>query len=31
VSRGGIEAINLIPEDYASIAALNERYAESAR
>lgn len=28
VSRGGIEAIHLLPEDYARIAALNERYAD---
>ena len=27
VSRGGIEAINLLPEDYARIAELNQRYA----
>jgi predicted nucleic acid-binding protein len=28
VSRGGIEAINLLPEDYARIAALNQRDAD---
>ncbi|MEI7665596.1 MAG: VapC toxin family PIN domain ribonuclease [Synechococcaceae cyanobacterium ELA263] len=28
VSRGGIEAINLLPEDYARIAELNKRYAD---
>ena len=28
VSRGGIEAINLLPEDYARIIELNERYAD---
>jgi len=28
VSRGGIEAINLLPEDYARIAELNQRYAD---
>ncbi|MFN6337459.1 MAG: type II toxin-antitoxin system VapC family toxin [Cyanobacteriota bacterium] len=28
VSRGGLEAINLLPEDYARVAELNERYAE---
>jgi len=28
VSRGGIKAINLLPEDYARIVALNERYAD---
>jgi predicted nucleic acid-binding protein len=28
VSRGGIEAINLLPEDYARIVELNERYAD---
>jgi predicted nucleic acid-binding protein len=28
VSRGGIEAIHLIPEDYARIGALNQRYAD---
>ena len=28
VSRGGIEAINLLPEDYARVAELNRRYAD---
>ena len=28
VSRGGIEAINLLPEDYARVAELNGRYAD---
>lgn len=28
VSRGGINAINLLPEDYARIAELNQRYAD---
>ena len=28
VSRGGIKAINLLPEDYARIAELNHRYAD---
>lgn len=28
VSRGGITIIDLLPEDYACIAALNERYAD---
>ena len=28
VSRGGINAINLVPEDYARIAELNQRYAD---
>jgi predicted nucleic acid-binding protein len=28
VSRGGIEAINLVPEDYTRIAELNQRYAD---
>ena len=28
VSRGGIHAINLVPEDYARIAELNQRYAD---
>jgi len=28
VSRGGIEAINLLPEDYARIAELNQRDAD---
>jgi predicted nucleic acid-binding protein len=28
VSRGGIEVINLLPEDYARIAELNTRYAD---
>ena len=28
VSRGGIDAINLVPEDYARIAELNQRYAD---
>jgi len=28
VSRGAIEAINLLPEDYARIAELNQRYAD---
>ncbi len=28
VSRGGIEAINLLPEDYGRIAELNQRYAD---
>ena len=28
VARSGIEAINLLPEDYARIVALNERYAD---
>ena len=28
VSRGGLEAINLLPEDYARIAELNQRYAD---
>jgi predicted nucleic acid-binding protein len=28
VSRGGIYAINLVPEDYARIAELNQRYAD---
>lgn len=28
VSRGGIEAINLLPEDYARIIELNERYTD---
>ena len=28
VSRGGIEVINLLPEDYARIAELNARYAD---
>jgi predicted nucleic acid-binding protein len=28
VSRGGIEAINLLPEDYARVIELNERYAD---
>ena len=28
VSRGGLEAINLLPEDYARVAELNERYAD---
>jgi len=28
VSRGGIEAINILPEDYARIIELNERYAD---
>jgi predicted nucleic acid-binding protein len=28
VSRGGIEAINLLPEDYACIAELNQNYAD---
>jgi predicted nucleic acid-binding protein len=28
VSRGGIEAINLLPEDYARVAELNQRYAD---
>ena len=28
VSRGGIETIQLLPEDYARIAELNERYAD---
>jgi predicted nucleic acid-binding protein len=28
VSRGGIEAINLLPEDYARVADLNGRYAD---
>jgi predicted nucleic acid-binding protein len=28
VSRGGIETINLLPEDYARIIELNERYAD---
>jgi predicted nucleic acid-binding protein len=28
VSRGGIEAINLLPEDYARSAELNKRYAD---
>jgi predicted nucleic acid-binding protein len=28
VSRGGIEEINLLPEDYARIAELNQRYAD---
>ena len=28
VSRGALEAINLIPEDYARIVELNERYAD---
>jgi len=31
VSRGGIEAIHLIPEDYARIGALNQRYADLPR
>ena len=28
VSRGGIEAINLLPEDYSRVAELNGRYAD---
>jgi hypothetical protein len=28
VSRGGIQVINLLPEDYTLIVALNERYAD---
>ena len=28
MSRGGIEAINLLPEDYARVAELNRRYAD---
>ena len=28
MSRGGIQAINLVPEDYARIAELNQRYAD---
>ena len=28
VSRGGLEAINLLPEDYGRVAELNERYAD---
>ena len=28
VSRGGIEVINLLPEDYARVAELNARYAD---
>lgn len=28
VSRGGIEAVNLLPEDYGRIAELNDRYAD---
>ena len=28
VSRGGIEAINILPEDYARVIELNERYAD---
>jgi predicted nucleic acid-binding protein len=28
VSRGGIQVINLLPEDYTRIVALNERYAD---
>ncbi|MCP9823526.1 type II toxin-antitoxin system VapC family toxin [Cyanobium sp. L1E-Cus] len=28
VSRGGIEAINLLPDDYARVAELNGRYAD---
>jgi predicted nucleic acid-binding protein len=28
VSRGGIEAVHLLPDDYARIAELNERYAD---
>ncbi len=28
VSRGGIEVIHLLPEDYARVAELNERYAD---
>ena len=28
VSRGGIEAINILPEDYARIIELNERFAD---
>ena len=28
VSRGGIAVIDLLPEDYARIAELNERYAD---
>jgi predicted nucleic acid-binding protein len=28
VSRGGIQAINLLPEDYARVAELNGRYAD---
>jgi predicted nucleic acid-binding protein len=28
VSRGGINAINLVPEDYARIAELNQRYSD---
>lgn len=28
VSRGGLEAVNLLPEDYARVAELNERYAD---
>jgi hypothetical protein len=28
VSRGGLEAVNLLPEDYGRVAELNERYAD---
>ena len=28
VSRGGLEAVNLLPEDYGRVAKLNERYAD---